>query len=66
MAVQTFQQRRANEKFANGIKKVRTGEKQKVKKEINQKTVNLPKWLIYLLCFLLIGGGVLEIMRIFF
>ncbi|AWU77426.1 uncharacterized protein C5L36_0D01640 [Pichia kudriavzevii] len=66
MAVQTFKQRRANEKFANEVKKVRTGEKQKVKKEPTQRSINLPKWMIVLLVFLLVGGGVLELLRIFF
>ncbi|ONH71222.1 Protein tam14, partial [Pichia kudriavzevii] len=65
-AVQTFKQRRANEKFANEVKKVRTGEKQKVKKEPTQRSINLPKWMIVLLVFLLVGGGVLELLRIFF
>lgn len=65
-AVQTFHQRRANEKFANEVKKVRTGEKQKVKQNTKETKINLPKWMIVLLCFLLIGGGVLEILRIFF
>ncbi|ODQ47739.1 hypothetical protein PICMEDRAFT_15650 [Pichia membranifaciens NRRL Y-2026] len=65
MAVQSFHQRRANEKFASNIKKVRTGEKQKQKKEGIEK-VNIPRWLVILLCFLLLGGGILEILRIFF
>ncbi|QOU19329.1 hypothetical protein BRETT_003476 [Brettanomyces bruxellensis] len=61
MALQTARQRLRNEKFA------KRNEKQmgKPKMKKRAKNVALPKWVIGLLCFLLIGGGLLELIRLF-
>ncbi|CAI8495703.1 hypothetical protein ACO0OL_002550 [Hanseniaspora opuntiae] len=57
--------RRANQKFEKQNKEVRKNGKPKVKKSNADKPA-LSKFWIYLLAFLIIGGGLLEIVSLFF
>ncbi|GMM31941.1 hypothetical protein DAMA08_046860 [Martiniozyma asiatica (nom. inval.)] len=66
MAVQGFHQRRANNKFADQIKKERTGQVKKAPKQQSKPKLNIPTWVIILVFFALMGSGILEILRIFF
>ncbi len=66
MAVQTPKQRKANEKFNKKIEKNRKYGKKKVsKKDPNDKLPVSKYWIIALL-FLLVGGGVLELVNLLF
>ncbi|ODV83562.1 hypothetical protein CANARDRAFT_29790 [[Candida] arabinofermentans NRRL YB-2248] len=62
MALQTPAQRKANEKFAKRNER-KLG---KPKTVSTKKEYPVSKTWIALFCFLLIGGGVLELLRIFF
>lgn len=57
--------RRANQKFEKHNKDVRKNGKPKTNKKVAEKPA-LSKFWIYLLAFLIIGGGLLEIISLFF
>ncbi|VEU22083.1 DEKNAAC103092 [Brettanomyces naardenensis] len=61
-AVQTPRQRLANQKFAKKLEK----QMGKPKPKKVGEGPEIPKWLIFLLCFLIMGGGLLELTRLFF
>lgn len=66
MAVQVPKQRIANQKFNKKIEQNRKLGKKKVKSEDDATKVNLSKTWIYVLAFLLIGGGILEVISLIF
>ncbi|CAL9737242.1 protein Ysy6p [Monosporozyma servazzii] len=66
MAVQTPKQRIANEKFNKKVEKTRKYGKKKPTKKNSDDKVAISKYWIFALTFLLIGGGVLELLRLFF
>ncbi|KAL6933418.1 hypothetical protein ACO0R3_002524 [Hanseniaspora guilliermondii] len=58
--------RKANQKFEKQNKDVRKNGKPKVKKSKQTDKPALSKFWIYLLAFLIIGGGLLEVVVLFF
>lgn len=65
MAVQTPKQRLANERFNKNIEKYRKyGKKKEVKKDKHSKP-DIPSYWFWILVFVLIGGGVLELISLF-
>ncbi|XBW35913.1 hypothetical protein QEN19_001488 [Hanseniaspora menglaensis] len=58
--------RRANAKFANDVKQNRKNGKPRALKAVIQDKPALSKYWIILLAFLIIGGGLLEIISLFF
>lgn len=66
MAVQTPKQRMANEKFNKNIEKNRKYGKKKTVKNVQDDKLPISKYWIIALVFLLMGGGILEILRLFF
>ena len=58
--------RRANQKFEKQNKDVRKNGKPKSKKANENEKPALSKLWIYLLAFLIVGGGLLEIISLFF
>lgn len=63
MAVQTPKQRLANEKFNKNIEKQRKYGK---KKPEPKRKLPISKTWLYIILFLLIGGGVLEVFSLLF
>ncbi|KAL3235359.1 hypothetical protein RNJ44_00118 [Nakaseomyces bracarensis] len=63
MAVQTPKQRLANEKFNKNIEKQRKYGK---KKPEAKQPLPISKTWLYIILFLLIGGGVLEVISLLF
>lgn len=66
MAVQTPKQRIANEKFNKKIEKNRKYGKKKIDKKDSNGKLPVSKYWIIALLFLLVGGGVLELLNLFF
>ncbi|KAL6925460.1 hypothetical protein ACO0SA_000056 [Hanseniaspora valbyensis] len=58
--------RRANAKFANDVKQNRKYGKPKVTKSKSDDKPALSKYWIFVLAFLIIGGGILELISLFF
>ncbi|GMM39781.1 hypothetical protein FOG51_00044 [Hanseniaspora uvarum] len=58
--------RKANQKFEKQNKDVRKHGKSKVKKSNQADKPALSKFWIYLLAFLIVGGGLLEILALLF
>ncbi|CCH57851.1 hypothetical protein TBLA_0A00510 [Henningerozyma blattae CBS 6284] len=65
MAIQTPKQRIANQKFNKKIEQSRKLGKKKVKEVDPSSKPALSKSWIYLLAFLIIGGGILELISSF-
>ncbi|CCK68066.1 Ysy6p KNAG_0A03860 [Huiozyma naganishii CBS 8797] len=63
MAVQTPKQRLANQKFNKKVEQNRKYGKKKVSKKDKDGKVSISKYWVGALLFLLIGGGVLELLK---
>ncbi|CCD24196.1 Ysy6p NDAI_0C05370 [Naumovozyma dairenensis CBS 421] len=66
MAIQTPKQRIANEKFNKNIEKHRKYGKKKLNKNDEKSQLPISKVWLAVILFLLIGGGVLELISFFF
>ncbi|QLG70841.1 hypothetical protein HG535_0A07840 [Zygotorulaspora mrakii] len=65
MAVQTPKQRIANEKFNKRVEKHRKYGKKKVKGDGSKFNFPISKTWLFVLAFLLVGGGLLELLSHF-
>ncbi|CCF58458.1 hypothetical protein KAFR_0E03060 [Kazachstania africana CBS 2517] len=65
MAVQTPKQRIANEKFNKNIEKHRKYGKKKPTKKDQDRKLGISKTWIMVILFLLLGGGLLELLSFF-
>lgn len=67
MAIQTPKQRQANQKFNKNIEKNRKfGQPKLNKKDLENNKLKLSRTWLIVLGFLLVGGGLLEIVSLFF
>lgn len=65
MAIQTPKQRIANNKFNKDIEKNRKYGKKKIVKKSSDKPA-ISKYWLYVFMFLLLGGGILELIHLIF